>query len=116
MIWRNAFVLVQMEAIDLGPVDLAVARASVQHRRGQRRQWEAMQGFDAYDRLGELRMPTLILHGTRDRLVAPANAERLTADIPGAELHWLQGAGHLYHSEQAAQADAAILDFIRRHR
>jgi 3-oxoadipate enol-lactonase len=95
--------------------DLAVARAGVQHERGQRRQWEAMQGFDAYDRLGGVRMPTLILHGTHDRLVAPANAERLAAEIPGAELHWLEGAGHLYHSEQAAEADAAVLDFVRRH-
>ena len=35
--------------------------------------------------------------------------------IPGAELVLLDGAGHLYHSEQAAAADAAVLDFIRRH-
>jgi pimeloyl-ACP methyl ester carboxylesterase len=27
----------------------------------------------------------------------------------------LDGAGHLYHSEQAEAADAAVLDFIRRH-
>ena len=95
--------------------DLAVARAGVQHNSGERRQWEAMQRFDAYERLGGLQMPTLILHGTEDRLVAPANAECLAVGIPGAELHWLEGAGHLYHSEQAAEADAAVLDFIRRH-
>lgn len=95
--------------------DLAVARAGAQHGTGERRQWEAMQGFDAYERLGGLQMPTLILHGTDDRMVAPANAERLAAGIPGAELHLLVGAGHLYHSEQAAAADAAVLDFIRRH-
>jgi len=95
--------------------DLAVARAGAQHGTGERRQWEAMQGFDAYDRLGGLQMPTLIVHGTEDRLVAPANAERLAAEIPGAELRWLDGAGHLYHSEQAAAADAAVLDFIERH-
>jgi pimeloyl-ACP methyl ester carboxylesterase len=95
--------------------DLAVARAGVQHNNGERRQWEAMQAFDAYDRLNRVRVPTLILHGTDDRLVAPANAEVLAAGIPGAELHWLEGAGHLYHSEQAGAADAAVVDFIRRH-
>jgi pimeloyl-ACP methyl ester carboxylesterase len=95
--------------------DLAVARAGAQHETGERRQWEAMRGFDAYDRLGGVQMPTLILHGTEDRLVAPANAERLAAAIPGAELRWLDGAGHLYHSEQAAAADAAVLDFVGRH-
>jgi pimeloyl-ACP methyl ester carboxylesterase len=41
-----------------------------------------MQGFDAYDRLGKLRRPTLIPHGTEDRLVAPANAEVPAAAIP----------------------------------
>jgi pimeloyl-ACP methyl ester carboxylesterase len=95
--------------------DLAVARSGAQHETGERRQWEAMQGFDAYDHLGRLQMPTLIVHGTQDRLVAPGNAERLAAGIPGAELRWLEGAGHLYHSEQAADADAVVLDFIRRH-
>jgi 3-oxoadipate enol-lactonase len=95
--------------------DLAVGRAGVHHETGERRQWEAMQGFDAYDRLGGLHMPTLIVHGTEDRLVAPDNAERLAAAIPGAELRWLEGAGHLYHSEQPAIADAAVIDFIRRH-
>jgi pimeloyl-ACP methyl ester carboxylesterase len=49
--------------------------AGVQHETGERRQWEAMQGFDAYDRMGELRVPTLIRHGTEDRLVAPPNTE-----------------------------------------
>ena len=63
------------------------------------------------------RRPTLVLHGAEDRLVAPANAEVLASRIPGAELRWLEGAGHLYHSEQADAADAAVLDFIaRRHR
>jgi len=95
--------------------DLAVARAGTQHETGERRQWEAMQGFDAYERLGGLHMPTLIVHGTEDRLVAPANAERLAAAIPGAELRWLAGAGHLYHSEQPSIADGAVIDFIRRH-
>jgi pimeloyl-ACP methyl ester carboxylesterase len=95
--------------------DLSVAAAGVRHETGERRQWEAIQDFDAYDRLGGIGVPTLVLHGTEDRLVAPANASRLATDIPGAELVWLSGAGHLYHSEQAGAADAAVLDFIARH-
>ncbi len=95
--------------------DLAVAASGVQHTSGERRQWEAIQGFDAYDRLGGIRVPTLVLHGTEDRLVSPGNATRLAGEIPGAELQWLDGAGHLYHSEQAAAADAAVLGFIARH-
>ncbi|MEP6758182.1 MAG: alpha/beta fold hydrolase [Actinomycetota bacterium] len=95
--------------------DLAVGGRGMQHKAGERRQWEAMQGWDAFDRLGDIAVPTLVLHGSEDRLVAPDNARVLAERIPGAELHWLEGAGHLYHSEQAAPADAAVLDFIARH-
>ncbi len=95
--------------------DLRVGREQMQHPEGQRRQWVAMQGFDVYDRLPDLGAPTLVLHGTDDRTVAPANARILAERIPGAELRWLEGAGHLYHSEQAEVADAVVLDFLARH-
>lgn len=96
--------------------DLRVGAAQPQHPVGGRRQWEAMQGFDSYDRLPSLRVPTLVLHGTEDQVIAAANGRRLAERIPGAELVLLEGAGHLYHSEQAEAADAAVLDFVRRHR
>lgn len=96
--------------------DLRVGAAQPRHPRGGRRQWEAMQGFDASDRLPTIDVPTLVLHGGEDRMVAVANAHVLAERIPGAELVVLQGAGHLYHSERAEEADAAVLDFTRRHR
>lgn len=95
--------------------DLRIGAAQPRHPEGGRRQWEAMQGFDSYDRLPTLRIPTLILHGTEDQAISVENARLLADRIPGAELVLLEGAGHLYHSEQAAAADAAVLDFVRRH-
>ena len=95
--------------------DQRVGRAQPQHPQGQRRQWEAMQDWDAFDRLPELGVPTLALHGTEDLVVDPANARVLADAIPGAELALLQGAGHLYHSEQAERSDEIVLDFVRRH-
>ena len=95
--------------------DLRVGAAQPSHPEGGRRQWEAMQGFDSFERLPTLRVPTLILHGTEDQAIPVENAELLAERIPGAELVLLEGAGHLYHSEQAAEADAAVLDFVRRH-
>lgn len=95
--------------------DLTVGSQRPQQPHARRRQWEAMQGFDAYDRLPSIEVPVLVLHGTADRLVHPENADVLAARIPGAELVLLDGAGHLYHSERADEADAAVLDFVRRH-
>ena len=96
--------------------DLRVGRAQPQHPEGRRRQWEAMQAWDAYDRLPELTVPTLVLHGAEDGVIEPANARILAERIPSAELVLLDGAGHLYHSEQPERADGAVLDFVRRHR
>lgn len=95
--------------------DLRIGAAQPKHPEGGRRQWEAMQGFDGFDRLPLLRVPTLVLHGTEDLAISVENAKLLAERIPGAELVLLEGAGHLYHSEQAAAADAAVLDFVRRH-
>ena len=95
--------------------DLRIGAAQPRHPEGGRRQWEAMQGFDSYDRLPSLRVPTLVLHGTDDQAIAVENARLLADRIPGAELVLLEGAGHLYHSEQSEAADAAVLDFVRRH-
>jgi 3-oxoadipate enol-lactonase len=96
--------------------DLRIGGEQRRHPSGGRRQWEAMQSFDSYERLPLITAPTLVLHGSEDRLIAPANAKVLAARIPEAELVLIEGAGHLYHSEQADAADAAVLDFARRHR
>lgn len=96
--------------------DLRVGRAQPQHPQGRRRQWEAVQTWDAYDRLPGLGMPVLVLHGSEDRVIDVGNAQVLASRIPGAELAILDGAGHVYHSEQAERADEVVLDFVRRYR
>ncbi len=95
--------------------DLATGAQQPQSQLAGRRQWEAMQEFDVYDRLPSIGVPVLVLHGTEDRLVSVENARVLAEGIPGAELHLIDGAGHLYHSERAAESDAAVLEFVRRH-
>lgn len=96
--------------------DLRVGREQPQHPEGQRRQWEAMQTWDAFDRLPTMRVPTLVVHGSEDGVIDVENARVLASRIPGAELAILEGAGHVYHSEQAEVADELVLDFVRRHR
>jgi pimeloyl-ACP methyl ester carboxylesterase len=111
-LYSEAFALAHPEHV---AEDLRVGRQNPQKPHGRRRQWEAMQEFDACDRLHEIRAPTLILHGTEDRTVDPANARILADGIPGADLVLLEAAGHVYHSERAEESDRAVLDFVRRH-
>jgi 3-oxoadipate enol-lactonase len=90
-----------------------VARRNPQPSHATRRQWEAMQGFDANDRLSDIRVPTIVLHGTDDLTVDPENARILASRIPCARLALLEGAGHVYHWELPEKADSVALDFVR---
>ncbi len=92
--------------------DILVGSQNPQPPHAGRRQWEAMQGWDAWDRIAGIACPVLILHGTEDRLVSVENARRLADLIPGARLVLLEGAGHVYHSEQPEASDAAVLAFL----
>ena len=94
--------------------DLRVGSRNPQPPHAGRRQWEAIADWDAWDRLGEVRVPVLVIHGTADRLVAAENARRLAAAIPGSRLALLDGAGHVYHSERAGEADELVLAFLDR--
>jgi pimeloyl-ACP methyl ester carboxylesterase len=44
--------------------------------------------------LGEIRAPTLVLHGTEDPLFPYGHAEALATEIPGSRLLALEGVGH----------------------
>jgi len=50
--------------------------------------------YDVRDRLAEIRVPTLILAGERDRQCTPRQARVLADGIPGARLHVYAGVGH----------------------
>jgi pimeloyl-ACP methyl ester carboxylesterase len=76
-------------------------------------QLDAMRGHDGtLARLGQVSAPTLVLHGTADRLVQPGNAELLAAAIPGARLEWLAGAGHIFWTDQAEHSVELVNGFL----
>lgn len=53
------------------------------------------QQFDALAKIGEVRMPVLVVHGTRDTVVPFAMGERLYAAAPGPKRFIrVEGAGH----------------------
>jgi 3-oxoadipate enol-lactonase len=74
-------------------------------------QLAAALGHDAYDRLGHVAAPTLVVHGEADRMVAPANAALIAGRVPGAERLMLPDAGHLYPTDDPS-ADEAVARFL----
>ena len=49
---------------------------------------------DLDGRLTEMRVPTLVLHGSDDRIVPATDSSALVAQLPNAQLHILEGLGH----------------------
>ncbi len=76
-----------------------------------RRQLDASRGYDATSRLSDIRVPTLILSGTGDRLAPPALAQEMHARIGGSRMVTLRG-GHLVLLMQFDRCVQAIWDFI----
>lgn len=70
----------------------------------------------AFERLGDIAVPTLVLSGTADRLVNPENSKVLAGAIPGATLAWLDGASHVFFTDQPRASADAVLDFLARVR
>ena len=78
------------------------------------RQMAAVQAFDSFDRLPQIKAPTLILHGDRDAIVPVGNANVLKDQIPGAELRVFAGAAHLFTFEFPEESAAATVEFLAR--
>lgn len=63
---------------------------------------------DAWDRLGALTMPTLLLWGEDDAAIPVDVGRRLAAALPDARLEVLAACGHLLTLERPAEAAAVV--------
>ncbi len=64
-------------------------------------------------RLGEIRQPTLILWGDRDRLIPPAYGQAFADAIPGSRLHRFPALGHVPQEEDARSTVAVVAEFLQ---
>jgi proline iminopeptidase len=70
------------------------------------------KGWTVMDRLGEIRVPTLVMAGRDDFLFPPEHQGQLAAGIPNARLEIIERAGHNPHDERTADVMKAVTDFI----
>lgn len=66
---------------------------------GYARCCEALRVWDARGTLGPVRAPTLIIAGADDPSTPPAELEAISAEIPGARLHVIDGVRHFVNVE-----------------
>jgi pimeloyl-ACP methyl ester carboxylesterase len=69
---------------------------------------------NCYRRLKRIEAPALVIHGREDRVIPVANAEILAERLPHARLRILDGAGHLYATEQPDVDEAVARFFLER--
>lgn len=74
----------------------------------------AIETHDVVRHLGDIRVPTLVLHGEADVLVPVENGRLLAERIPGAELIIYPGAGHLFFVEQSKAVNRDLRAFFNR--
>jgi pimeloyl-ACP methyl ester carboxylesterase len=74
-------------------------------------QLAAIMGHDTSARLGDVPVPTLVIHGTEDRLMAVENGELIARLVPGAQLELLEGSGHMFFWEQPERS----AQLVREH-
>jgi pimeloyl-ACP methyl ester carboxylesterase len=72
------------------------------------RQAQAAMGHDTSTRLPGLTVPTLVLHGTLDEMLAFSNGERIAALIPGSTFVAFDEVGHLFWWERHDESLAAL--------
>jgi 3-oxoadipate enol-lactonase len=75
----------------------------------------AVATFDVGDRLSDLTLPTLVVHGTADRVLPVENGERLAARLPNATFERVDGGSHLVFVEQADYVTDRLREFVDGH-
>jgi pimeloyl-ACP methyl ester carboxylesterase len=66
-------------------------------------------------RIPEIKVPTLIIWGGRDRLIPPDDAERFHRDIAGSTVVVFDDLGHAPEEEDPARSVAAVKQFLGLH-
>lgn len=85
------------------------------HKESYIKSIEASVRMDVRSDLGSIKVPTLVVVGSADRLTTVDMAREIASDIPGAELAVIEDAGHLVNIEQPEKFNAIVLGFLRQH-
>ena len=75
-------------------------------------QMQAVMGHDTSARLATIQAPTLVVHGTADRMLPVANGELIAQAIPNARLELLEDVGHMFWWEQPERSAALVRSFV----
>jgi 3-oxoadipate enol-lactonase len=92
--------------------DLEIRWPWLPHPDAYMAQLQGILAWEAYSRLSQINVPTLVIHGESDRLVPAGNGKLIAETIPGAKLVILSNASHIFTTDQPEAAHRAIQNFL----
>ena len=78
-------------------------------------QGAALLGFDTRELLHKISQPTLIMHGTDDKMAPIEHSKILNEKIPNSRLELFEGLGHSFILEDPLKVNNLIWNFIQQH-
>lgn len=118
--WRSQFFAVPLAFVSLRFRSLqkkiriigrGLKQQPKQHEDVVEENWISFVHFN-YNRIKKLRIPTLILHGSEDLIVNPKQAMKLGLLLPHADIHIIEGAGHLPPMETPGALASEVKAFL----
>jgi pimeloyl-ACP methyl ester carboxylesterase len=125
----SRWISVRLVAGQIMPIMFGQAFLNDSARQKQREEWRGylltnnqtgiaralrgvMERQGVYEKLGQIKAPTLVIVGEQDVATVPAKAERIASAITGAKLVRIPNAGHTSTVEEPAAVNAAIEQFL----
>jgi 3-oxoadipate enol-lactonase len=112
-----------IEAIDPFIYDSGTSRELIEQDRKLRVEWyptaegylgqlQGIMAWEAYSRLAQIAVPTLVMHGENDQLIPAANGKLIAQRLPNAKLVLIPRASHIFPTDQPKITDEALLSFL----
>jgi 3-oxoadipate enol-lactonase len=112
-----------IEAIDPFIYDSGTSRELIEQDRKLRVEWyptaegylgqvQGIMAWEAYSRLAQIAVPTLVMHGENDQLIPAANGKLIAQRLPNAKLVLIPRASHIFPTDQPKMTDEALLSFL----
>jgi pimeloyl-ACP methyl ester carboxylesterase len=76
-------------------------------------QVDGIKGYDSLDRLPLIKAPTLVLTGTKDRVIKPESSNTISQKIPNAKLVKIDKGSHVICWEMSKVFNKEVLDFLK---
>ena len=76
---------------------------------------EALRNFDVRDSIKDIIQPTLILSGSKDRMLMPGELQSMQEKIPHSKMEIIPGAGHAFNIESPEETNRIIWKFVQEH-